>query len=83
MIQIQFRKLHTNDSQDSIDGGVSQVSVVRVVKVPTGVDGAEVYHVGGDQEGGKDVTKDEAADNCQQCVHAVLELLNEKSIFQF
>ena len=64
MIQIQFRKLHTNDSEDSIDGGVSHVSVVRVVNVPTGGDGAEVDHVGSDQEGGQEVTKDEDADDC-------------------
>lgn len=70
---------HTNNCDDSIDGGVSQVSVFRVVKVLTDGDGFEVDHVRGDQEGGQDVAEDEDADNGQQGVHAVLKWGHEKS----
>ena len=76
-----YWRLHTNDCEDRIDGGVSQVSVGRVIKVLAGGDGVEVDHVGGDEDGGQDVAEDEDADDGQQRVHAVLVRWYEMSTF--
>ena len=65
-------KLHTDDGEQGVDGGVSEVPVLRP-EVHTGLEGVEAGHVGGDEDGGEDIAEDEDTDDGQQGVHTVLQ----------
>ena len=65
-------KLHTDDGEHGVDGGVSEVPVLRP-EVRAGLEGVEVGHVGGDEDGGEDIAEDEDTDDGQQGVHTVLK----------